>query len=376
MDINHNLKYKYKPKIGVKIKYLFYSLMFLCISKFHLNNLIPQNPPIKVILCLAILISIIIVIHFNRYNLNYINFFIVIFGISIITKNGELIYTFIILLALKEFEPKDIIKSYLIINLFYFIITIVLNKAGILESSKLYYTSNMVIRDDLGFGNPNRAFLSFYLIWISYLYIKFETYNIKHRIILITSAIIMYNITYSRTAFITIVLTMIIVEIIRIVDIKKNHIIIALIPTIIVSITLFIGYRMNNSIIMNEILSKRPQLWNLFLNNDMYKINLFGYDNNIIEYMSRGSKLALDNSYIYILFKNGIVTFLMIIGIYTLMLYMYGKYNKKKEVIIITSILIYSFGESILTDISTNITLIYIYIVLSSIKFKNLYKKV
>lgn len=375
MDRNHNLKHKYNPKIELKIKYLFYLLMFVCISKFHLNNLIPQNPPIKLILCLAILISIIIIIYFDRFNLNYINFSIIISGISIITKNGELIYTFIILLALKEFEPKDIFKSYLVINLFYFIITIVLNKAGILES-KLYYTSNMVVRDDLGFGNPNRAFLSFYLIWISYLYIKFETYNIKDRIILIVSAIIMYSITYSRTAFITIVLTMIIVEIIRIVDIKKNHIIIALIPTIIVSITLFIGYRMNNSIIMNEILSKRPQLWHLFLNNDIYKINLFGYDNNIIEYMSQGSKLALDNSYIYILFKNGLVIFLMIIGVYTLMLYMYGKHNKKKEVIIITSILIYSFGESILTDVSTNITLIYIYIVLSSIKFKNLYKKI
>ena len=68
--------------------------------------------------------------------------------------------------------------------------------------------------------------------------------------------------------------------------------------------------------------------------------------------------MPLDSGYIWTLYSMGIIVFVVIIGFLCLAIYNLCRENQKDKVLLIVSILIYCFAESILVDIASNISII------------------
>ena len=164
-------KYKIKNNINsFNNIYNFLStiIVALIVSKRYGDILVDNtifSSPSKYILLIIMLISIInIYLNYKRLKISDIIIAYVLLIQFIVTKNGVLLFSYISILGIKYHNINKTIKIYFITNLLFFIVIIILNKANLKPS--------LIIKtyDDLGFGNPNTAYISFYLIWLSYLY--------------------------------------------------------------------------------------------------------------------------------------------------------------------------------------------------------------
>ncbi|MGY5266004.1 glycosyltransferase [Paraclostridium bifermentans] len=362
-----------------QMKYIFNIFIAVLLGKFYLSTLMPNNFPTKYLLILGVAISMIIVLNtvlvsgVHNYLLDnkiYLVFSFIILCISVYTGNGEWLYTVIILMGLKEYDFEEFMKSYLYISIIYFILIISLNLLGI-KPTNIFWDGTLK-RYDLGFNNPNRAMFSVFTIWISYFYVKGKNLNLRDKLVLLILPILIYIPTRTRTAILTMIVISTLYMILNFVDIKNKKVAISLasIPIVISSISFILGTVLFNNNLLNNILSRRPEIWGIFLGNTEYPIKFLGYDNNIINIMAKGANLTLDNAYISLIFKNGIVMYCIIIGVYTAMIYYLSKKGDKVSVILVVSILIYSFGESMLVDISSNPSLMLIPIILKYIQDK------
>lgn len=367
-------------KVDLKSKqmqYIFNILIIVLLGKFYLSTLMPNNFPTKYLLILGVAISMFIVINtiifrsvkcYLYENRLYLIFAFIVLCISLYTGNGEWLYTVIILMGLKEYDFEEFMKSYLIISIIYFIVIITLNILGI-KPTNIFYDGSLK-RYDLGFNNPNRAMFAVFIIWISYFYVKGKFLSVKDKLILLILPVLIYIPTRTRTAILTMIVITIIFIILNFIDIKNKKIAISLssIPLVISLISFTLATIFYNNPLLNNILSRRPQIWGMFFGNSEYPIKLLGYDNNIVDIMANGGNLTLDNAYISLLFKNGIIMYCIMMGIYTLMIYYLSKKGDKISIILVISILIYSFGESMFIDISSNPSLMLIPIVFNHIQ--------
>lgn len=358
-------KYKIKNNINsFNNIYNFLStiIVALIVSKRYGDILVDNtifSSPSKYILLIIMLISIInIYLNYKRLKISDIIIAYVLLIQFIVTKNGVLLFSYISILGIKYHNINKTIKIYFITNLLFFIVIIILNKANLKPS--------LIIKtyDDLGFGNPNTAYISFYLIWLSYLYLRFNKTNYIEKILLITTPIIMYSITHSRTGLVTILFTIAFSLFLKYInfedDSKKNKfilIILSSIPIIITIISLVIGYKFNENTLLNNVLSTRPLCWNRYLKHPDKPLNLIGYDNNI-RHTLMGGAIPLDSGYISNIYINGVIIYALFIILYSYTIYLTYKNKKKKNLVLIMSILMYSFAESITLDLSTNISLI------------------
>lgn len=373
-------KNKNTNKINV-INILTYTIIILIVSKRYLEILVTNSNyviPVKLFLICNLALSIILcIIHKHKYNFYHIAFFAILLIQWTLTGNGVLLFSYIVILALKNIKFDKIVEIYFYSNLFYFITIIVLWNLGIKQTVDIHYAK------ELGFGNPNTAFISFFMIWLSYLYIKYDSIKIIDIILLITTPIIMYNITHSRTGFMTIIATLIMIILVKCCKKLKIKYIdkifkfaLTFTPIVITTITLIITYIFGEHAKLNTILSSRPFCWQLYLKHTEKPLNLIGYDNNM-RWTLFSHDVPMDSGYIAGMYMNGLIVFTIIIFLYMLLIHKLIKSNKIKVVVMIISLLIYSFAESIMLDISTNITLILLASYLDNIKinFKCLNKK-
>ena len=289
---------------------------------------------------------------YNIYHILLFAFFIIQFLIS---RNITLIYSYILALGLMNVDFKKIMKVYLISSIVFLIIFMLANLLGIRPSTFING------RNDFGFGNPNGAFVAAFLVWISYLYIKFDNIDKFDILFLVAFPIVVYTQTKTRTGLITVVGVVILLSIFKLIDIRKKwiKIFLASMPFILLGISLIIAYGLNEHYMLNRVLSHRPLYWYQYLSNSEYGLNLIGYGSNIREIVF-SPRLPLDSGYIWGIYSSGIITFVLLMAIYTYAIYQLCNQNKKSEVILILSIFIYAFAESILLDLGTNITFVFV----------------
>ncbi|MEG2789541.1 MAG: hypothetical protein RR942_17160, partial [Romboutsia sp.] len=305
---------------------------------------------------IAISITIFIILK-NKSIIGNYKILIINIIVLLLTKESTILIYFLLAIAAKNVEDEKIVKYYLWINFILFVSLVAINFIGIIPATEYVHyriiRGIQVPRADFGFGNPNAVFFNLIPVIAGYIYIRFENYNNKDRILLFSVATLIYFTTYSRNGYLTIIIIMLIIEFIKRYYFVIPKILVKLIPLIpgfFFLVSILIGVFMNNNTLMNKVMSERPRIWWFYIN----KSSLFGYSH-------LDKNFPLDNSYIYILVFGGIVlvTFISIIlyiGIKKII-----EKKDEKLIVIIILFLIYGFNETILFDRAINFSFILIF---------------
>ena len=168
-------------------------------------------------------------------------------------------------------------------------------------------------------------------------------------------------------------MTIIAYAILKQADLSKriHRIFIASFPIFMSVLSLVMGTVLSSSYFLNKVLSHRPLYWSLYLLNPSHGINLFGYAANIRDILFT-QRTPLDSGYIWTLYSHGIIVYFALIAMMTWALYYLCKENKKDKILLIVSLLIYCFAESIMIDVATNIGLILVVQTLTHLDIKNI----
>lgn len=339
-----------------KVNILGILLTVFIVCKYYSNSLFAGTPVPKISMILTIVLSLVLIVNgIKKYNvLHYLLFGFLVIQF-ILTRNITLIYSYMLALGLINIDIRKIMKTYAIANLIFLIIFIIANTVGIKP------TEFINGRNDFGFGNPNGAFIAAFLVWISYLYIRFDNIEKKDILFLLAFPIIVYTQTQTRTGLITVIGVVILLVAFKFIDVRKKwiKIFLASTPFILLGMSLIIAYGFNEHYMLNRVLSHRPLYWYQYLSNTEYGLNLIGYGSNIREIVFN-PRLPLDSGYIWGLYSSGIIAFILLMAIYTYAIYQLCNQNKKAEIVLILSIFIYAFAESILLDLGTNITFVFV----------------
>lgn len=340
-------------------------LVFFTVVKYYSNRMFEGTPIPVAKICMIItgaLALFLIVNNIKKYNVYHLAMFGLLCVQFIFTRSTSLIYVYILALALLNLEMKEIMKTYIITSLILFIVFLVLNILNIMPTK---YVHN---RNDFGFGNPNGAYISFFVIYVAYMYLKFDKFEKKDLVLLVVFPLMVYMETETRTGFLTVVGAFVLTMILQRVDINKKHIKIAFasVPILISGMSVYIAYMHRNSIFWNKLLSHRPLYWYKYLANEEYGLRLMGYNDNIRDIVFR-PRVPLDSGYILTLYTAGIVVFIVLMLLYAYAIYKLCSENKKAEVMLILSVLVYAFAESMLLDLGTNITFVFIAYALSKL---------
>lgn len=289
---------------------------------------------------------------------------IVSIGVVMISKDPNFILPLLIAVTLQEEKMINITKKFLISSIVMFIVTIILSELGIINNEDWYKrdeNNNLLIRNTLGFGNPNTLFLFIFGILISY-YLTKEKMTLAEKVIWICIIVFFYKLTLCRTGFIVAILFILFADLLK--RINKNKLIQwinrnAFLILTIISVIIAIKFGKSNNVI-ESLLSHRPIYWYQHVQNG---ISLTG--NNI--------PIVLDNYMLNIAYLQGIL-------VYIVYLYMFYKsikiFNQKPEyykyTIVIIFTLIYGISEAAI-NVSNNISILLIFLVYfnNNLRIKN-----
>ncbi|CEH35585.1 hypothetical protein [Romboutsia lituseburensis] len=331
-------------------------LLFFLVVKYYRNILFHSVgfPLTTISTQITIILSIILIINdLKKYNIFHFILLVLFFIQFKITNNNTIIYIYTLALGLYNRDLKKILKLYIVTNIIFFLSCLILNLLGIKPSGYIHG------RNNLGFSNPNAAYMAFFIIWASYLYVKFDKMDKKGFIIILISPLIIYAETRTQTGLITVFICIAFVLKFRRININKKiyKYLFSIYPILLTMASLILTFAFNNHYWINEYLSHRPYYWNKYLTHPIYGLNLMGYEQNIRK-LAFYPKIPLDSGYIWTLYSGGILVFLIIILLYMYAIYRLCCKNKKAEVLLILSILTYSFAESILLNITINLSFI------------------
>ncbi len=301
----------------------------------------------------------------------------------ILNREGAILLIVLLAVAAKRIDDKYIVKNYLIISVLFLIAAILIfNLFPWLEGNQeVHYRyiekiDSLVPRMDYGLGNPNSVFYHMLTIYGAYIFLRFKNYNLVDRIILFGSVFFIYKTTYSRTGFITVLAGLIVVEIIRLVDIKriKSLSILAKTSPIILTITsVILGIGFYNNKAVNRLLASRPKYWNVYLSQEGSFLKPFGnhYD-AIIK-----SASPLDSSYVYIISILGLVACILFMYILYKGIGSFIEKDKKAYLVVVAIFLMYSFAENLLLEASFSFGMVLLMkeFILIDNKEINLYKR-
>lgn len=250
-------------------------------------------------------------------------------------------------------DDKEFIKRYLIINLICYLGVIFLYSNNIyflpqIDSFRIV-GEEIKIRKSLGFSHPNAVFVYLIPIFLSYMYIRIEKWRLYDSLFIFGISNVLYRLTNSRTGFI---LNSIIIIYIHMWNLFEEYLEkIKLIKffylnlfTIMTTLSLSIGIFFHLNSKLNELLSLRPMIWYEYSYNFISNISILK--------RSKLKYLALDNSYLWILFLDGVL--IWILYNYTYYKILKNIFYKKEIKIIVIYLLLYSLFENIWTSIYIN----------------------
>lgn len=232
--------------------------------------------------------------------------------LSYLTSTINFVMAFLIAVAYYDGTKdaiKTFIKSFIAVSVIYYVITLLFYLAGVLPSVSVsrVVDQNVIMRESLGFFNANSVSLYFSPIMIAYLGLAID-YPSKKKLIItvIFSAIVLwiYTQTNSRTGFFVMVVALALFwlksliknRVIKIV--MKEYVILFLILSF--AIAILFGQDFETPI--NHFLTNRPFYW------------YYGYVKPwgvALTSVDVDAGVALDNSYLYLLYGGGVISVLI-----------------------------------------------------------------
>ncbi|TGA73338.1 hypothetical protein VFES401_01110 [Aliivibrio fischeri] len=327
-------------------KIAFYSLIFAClvyilISVKSINEI------------LIIIMSVMLYIYFG---------------------NSMLIKLVLIILAVKNEDIIFLIKCHLFYSLMFYSSTIVF-ELGLPSYLGTYYRDgfNSIVRNTMGFDNPNKPFLYLSTIIYSILFLindKSKSIKFIFTITLLYWVIYVYSQTRSYTGLFVYTFLLITFFLyhssffIRINIEKLMLIFVPLLPLFLIIVSVVIPVYYHDNAFANALLTGRPYYWYHYLVEIPYSNYFFG---GTVEY-----KHALDNSFIQLIGGGGIILVSMFLVFYSSMFKKILKRNNLSVCIILVFLLVYATSETFLFEPGLNITLYWLLYYSRSLNFENI----
>jgi len=274
-----------------------------------------------------------------------------------ITYNFTVLKYIILLISTLSFNFETLIKNDFRIKLFLTCSNVLLDFCD-LTQTKLFVRPDGTIRYTLGFVHPNTFGFYAMILVLEFFYLNREKKSIKPYLFSILMFILNWKISDSRTSAI-IILFVIFYNLIRrnnkLNSILYNRIIKRIVTysffiLTVISIFLGISYNMHNSVTekMNEILSYRPQNYELYLSN--YPIKVTG---NELPNSVKGK--FLDNSYLLLLINLGLLQYLVYAYLITeTFRKLYRQKDKDYLIVVLLLLLIYGMMETMVIKATMN----------------------
>ena len=271
------------------------------------------------------------------------------------------------IISSKDIGLKTIIKFHLALSIFLFITVVISNSLGWMPSTDQldFRISNgkYLTRYNLGFGGANGAFLFYFPIITSAVFVSESKYcKWVNYTLLLLFALIINNYTLSRTGLystIAFYLLLFTIPKIKFENYKTVSFLIRISLLIFVLLSILSALFLNNSI-WNERLALRPSYWLVHIMQKVYTYNFWGtpWNSNYQELITR---IPLDNSFLAMILAKG-----AIFSLFVFLLYFYGlktllNENDGKSISIILAILLFSFFENTLFVVAFNISYFILY---------------
>ena len=294
-----------KVKISDVIKFI---SVFLVILEKYLILVLKTPTAVAYPIYIFVAISIVIVnykVEFYRTEINkYIILFVGSIVFTVISGVVDVFVIFMLVLLFRGDKLEKFLKYFLISNLICWISTIILSHIGFVQNKVLSRELNGVItvRNTLGFHTTNLALMSFFGIVISgFIIVKKK---VIFSIVAALASTYIYIQTGCRTGYFMIIIAILFYNLESVLNklniAKFNYKYSFILFTIISIIIALIFGDISNPI--NILLSNRTYFWKEGITN-LKSLNLF--------YNIDSDKYILDNIYLYIWYKFGIICYLV-----------------------------------------------------------------
>lgn len=310
------------------------------------------------------------IVFFQRYQINEL---VVICAITvpivIATLNSShntMMSTWIFIVAAKYLELDKFIKKVYIVQIIMILLVIGLFLTGYIEETIIYRDS--VIRHSLGFSHPNMLGVRVFQLVVCRSYLVRKNIRITDVIITLLAAYFVYRVPNSKTAYYSLIILSVFMTI-HILSLMINSetvwmmnwcYVVALVVnfgSVALSVIDVNKYSVLRTI--DRALSRRFSHCHSTLR--FYGISIWGQNiQNIVKrhMIGRYYHFLLDNSYLSILLRYGIVVFLIFSGLYLTTMYYLIKNKQYMLVSIICMFAIYGIMENNFFSMSQNIFLI------------------
>lgn len=347
-------------------KVLFTVTLFIILLRKYMISILREDIGVDKITSLLFYVSIgLLFLQFiikKKHNIRELIIFFISLLLYIFTKEGSILVIALLSISISDIEDEYVVKNYMLFTAMFVIVCMVIGNimTDISKIPEMHYRlieGKYVARETFGFSNPNSVFVFLLPVFAGYIFFRFDNYNKWDRIILIGTAFYIYKITISRTGFLTIILALVFIEVIKFIDFNKYPKIketIKLMPIIFLLISIFIGTVCRNVSFLNSALASRPIHWSSYLVEEGNLLTLFG------NRFSSEMKLLhpLDSSYVYIISILGLISLVFFMYLLYKGLDIFIKNNNKIYIAIVMMFLVYALAENILLEVAYNFTII------------------
>ena len=273
------------------------------------------------------------------------------------------LFYFLMIFAAKDINANKLVKITCWIQGILLLLIVGLSQLGIL--SDYMFDTNSRMRHGLGFTWASHGSTIFFFFIMAYVYLRNEKATIYEYAVLSAINYWLYQMTDARMGFYLSTLFLIYVFVMKYYwqnrkeKIRKNKVLV-LAPAFfcVVALVLHMRYDKNNALFasLNQMLSGRLELG--FKAMEKYGLTLFGQP---ILWVGHGHGASaqeynyVDSSYLQILFENGVISLVLVVLLYTYIMYRAIKIKDFYLQSILLCILVFSVTEPRLFNLSFNI---------------------
>ncbi len=320
-----------------------------------------------------ILILVLLVIHilmFQKYDIRsglFILLGTILVSVATINSNhNTLMATWIFIVASKHLDFDKAIRVVYYCQLIFFLLIIYMFYAGYISEVITYRGS--IVRHSLGFSHPNQLGVEVFLLVINRTYIRKNKQNIFDALVAFGAAYFVYKVANSKTSYYVLTLLGIVLLVNYVMrkigfDYTKNtkrYILIAAlvnIVSVLMSITNIKKYHVLE--VINSFMSNRFS--ECYRTYRYYGTSLLGQDIQLFvsrHIIGRVFHFWLDNAYVALLLRYGIIIYFLFSVLYIATMIEYGKLGNIIVVEILSLYAIYGVMENNFFSVSQNFFLI------------------
>lgn len=304
----------------------------------------------------------------------FVSIVIILFSgiVTIISRKFSVIMAAFVIVGSKNINLSQAIKVIAFAWIVCFLLNTSMSMIGIKSMDKQFLFLNDTDIDvayGLGYGHKNQLSIACVITYLSYIYLRFDKIKLLELFFVIFTLIFILSFSKSRLGL---VIFFYITAIFLLIKLKNRSINSMLKSFFKLLLPFCVSFSFLTSLLfrkfdfiykINALLNNRVWMGNLYL--EKYPFSLFG---NNLEMIS-GS--FLDNAYISIYCRFGIILFVCIMILYQLMIIKLTKRNCFKELILVSSFLIMGIIEEFFMNPFMNISLVLVCMNLYNVRLVN-----